>query len=68
MKILWRSDKEKTTFKAIEKYRYGLCKTVSKHLKRCYVFEFRNFKGVVSPTKPVVQAKKVPLFSDIKLF
>ena len=23
VKILWRSDKEKTTFKAIEKYRYG---------------------------------------------
>ena len=24
VKILWRSDKEKNTFKAIEKYRYGL--------------------------------------------
>ena len=33
MKISERSDKEKTTFKAIEKYRYGLWKTVSKHLK-----------------------------------
>ena len=27
------TDKEKTTFKAIEKYRYRLWKTVSKHLK-----------------------------------
>ena len=27
------SDKENTTFKAIKKYRYGLWKTVSKHLK-----------------------------------
>ena len=34
VKILERSDKGKTTFKAIEKYRYGLWKTVSKHLKR----------------------------------
>ena len=33
VKILQRSDKEKTTFKAIEKYRYGLGKTVLKHLK-----------------------------------
>ena len=32
VKILYRSDKEKTTCKAIEKYRYGLWKTVSKHL------------------------------------
>ena len=34
VKILERSDKGKTPFKAIEKYRYGLWKTVSKHLKR----------------------------------
>ena len=33
VKILERSDKEKITFKAIEKYQYGLWKTVSKHLK-----------------------------------
>ena len=34
MKILWRSDKDNFTFKAIEKrYRYGLRKNVSKHLK-----------------------------------
>ena len=32
VKLLQRSDKEKTTFKAIEKCRYGLRKTVSKHL------------------------------------
>ena len=32
MKILYRSDKEKTTFKSIEKYRYDLWNTVSKHL------------------------------------
>ena len=32
MNILWRSDKDKNTFKAIEKHRYGLRKTVSKHL------------------------------------
>ena len=31
-----RSDKDKITFKAIEKYRYGLLKTVSKHLKMNY--------------------------------
>ena len=33
VKILWRSDKDKITFKAIEKQRYGLRETVSKHLK-----------------------------------
>ena len=36
VKILWRSDKEKTTFKAIEKYRYGLRQTLSKHLNEGY--------------------------------
>ena len=34
--MLQRLDKGKTTFKAIEKYRYGLRKTVSKHLKRSW--------------------------------
>ena len=34
VKILWRSDKDKNTFKAIEKHRYGLRKTVSKHLNK----------------------------------
>ena len=39
MKILWRSDKDKITFKAIEKrHRYGLRKTISKHLKSYPVF------------------------------
>ena len=35
LEILWRSDKEKNTFKAIEKYRYhnDLWKTLSKHLE-----------------------------------
>ena len=33
VKILWRSDRDKITFKVIEKHRYGLLKTVSKHLK-----------------------------------
>ena len=32
VKILWRSDKDEITFKAIEKDRYGLRETVSKHL------------------------------------
>ena len=32
MKILKRSDKDKITLKAIEKHRYGVRKTVSKHL------------------------------------
>ena len=31
--ILWRSNKDKITFEAIEKHRYGLRKIVSKHLK-----------------------------------
>ena len=31
--MLWRSDKDKVPLKAIEKYQYGLRKTVSKHLK-----------------------------------
>ena len=30
MKILWRPDKHEITFKAIEKYRYGLQKSVSR--------------------------------------
>ena len=33
VKILLRSDKDKINFKMIEKYQYGLQKTVSKHLK-----------------------------------
>ena len=33
MKLLRRSDKDKITFKAIEKHRYGLRETLSKHLK-----------------------------------
>ena len=32
VKILWRSDKDKITFKEIEKLQYGLRETVSKHL------------------------------------
>ena len=32
VKTLWRSDEDNViTFKAIEKYRYGVGKTVSKH-------------------------------------
>ena len=39
VKILWRSDKDKIISKAIEKrHRYGLRKTVSKHLKSFPVF------------------------------
>ena len=38
MKILKRSYKENNTFKAVEKYRYGLWKTVSKHLKGVFIF------------------------------
>ena len=34
VKILWRSNKDKITFRAIEKHRYGLRETVSKHLKQ----------------------------------
>jgi len=34
VKILWRLEEDKITFKAIEKYRYGLRKTVSKHLNQ----------------------------------
>ena len=33
VKSLYRSDKDKITFKAIEKHRFGLRKTVLKHLK-----------------------------------
>ena len=32
VKILWRSDKDKITFRAIEKHRYGFRKTVSEYL------------------------------------
>ena len=42
VKILWRSNKDKITFKAIEKYRYGLQKTVLKHLKR-HLITFLHF-------------------------
>ena len=46
MKILLRSDKDKITFKAIEKYRYGLRKTIiSKHLESL-IFSFANLKTV----------------------
>ena len=44
VKILSRSDKDKISFKAIEKYRYGLEKTVSKHLN-WYIFKISlNYK------------------------
>ena len=33
VKILWKSDRDKFTFEAIEKHRHGLRETVSKHLK-----------------------------------
>ena len=33
VRVLWRSDKDKITFKVTEKHRYGLPKTVSKYLK-----------------------------------
>ena len=39
MKILWRSNRDKISFKAIKKHRYGLRKTVSKHL-RLYQYGF----------------------------
>ena len=32
-KILQRSDKDKITFQEIEEHRFGIGKTVSKHLK-----------------------------------
>ena len=51
VKILERSDKEKATFKAIEKYRYGVWKTVSKHLKSLilvYWREMLRFDYIVS--------------------
>ena len=51
MKILWRSDKDKITFKAIEKHRYGLQKTVSKHLKMTSVDMF-----------PRSQSSQIPAF------
>ena len=34
VRILWRSDKDNIIFKTIEKHRYGLRKTISKHLNR----------------------------------
>ena len=38
MQILWRSDRDEITFKAIERHRYGLRETVSKT---------RNQKGIL---------------------
>ena len=46
VKILKRSDKEKTTLKAIENYRYGLRKTVSKHLNNCNMYNFLLDKDI----------------------
>ena len=43
VEILQRSDKEKNTFKEIEKFRYSLWKNVSKHLKN--TFEFLEYLG-----------------------
>ena len=37
MKILWRSVKDKIIFMAIEKYRYDLWKSISKHLNRLLI-------------------------------
>ena len=36
VEILWRSNKDKITFKAIEQHRYGLRETVSKKSEKCY--------------------------------
>ena len=46
VKILKRSDKEKTTLKAIENYRYGLRKTVSKHLNNGNMYNFLLVKDI----------------------
>ena len=46
VKILKRSDKEKTTLKAIEKHRYGLRKTVSKHLNNGNMYNFLLVKDI----------------------
>ena len=49
MKILRRLDKDKITFKAIEKHRYGLQKTVSKHLKMTSVDMFPRSQSSQMP-------------------
>ena len=49
MKILWRSEKDKITFKAIEKHRYVLRETVSKHLKRTSVDMFPRSQSLQIP-------------------
>ena len=46
VKILKRSDKEKNTLKAIENYRYGLRKTVSKHLNNGNMYNFLLVKDI----------------------
>ena len=38
-KILQRSDKDKITFQEIEKHRFGIGKTVSKHLKILILYQ-----------------------------
>ena len=48
MKSLWLSDKDKITFKAIEKHRYGLRKTVLKHLKGAKKYCFGSAAGCFS--------------------
>ena len=60
-----RSDEEKTTFKAIEKDRYGLWKTVSKHLKKQFIKFFikqRNHPQQISMDETSEMAVQVREF------
>ena len=45
MKLLQRLDKDKITFKAIEKYRHGLWKTISKHLEADTLYWADTWEG-----------------------
>ena len=60
VKLLKRSDKDKITFKAIEKYRYGLWKTISKlllHLNSRFNVHFLYPKMKISSSMLVLSKK-----------
>ena len=48
VKILWRPDKDEIALKAIEKYRYGLRKIVSRHFNFSIMKQRRHKKNHVS--------------------
>ena len=65
MKILWRSDRDKISFKAIKKHWYGLRKTVSKHLR---LYQYGFWQGHLTEHTILEIIKAIQLNMHIEAF